>query len=500
MPVFDPSASHEAAVVDIGSNSVRLVIYRLEGRAIWTVFNEKVLAGLGRGLDQTGRLSVEGVREALLALRRFKAVLDAAQPAALHVVATAAVRDAEDGPDFVRLIQSKAGLNIRVLSGVEEGRLSALGVLAGDPDAEGVVGDLGGSSLELANLRGGAPVESITLPLGPFSLGAPKAFDAARVHALVQARLDGAAERFKAVEFHAVGGAWRAMALIHMAMSGHPLQIVQQHEMSGIDALEAARFVAKQSRGSLERIPGVAKKRAETLPYAAAVLEALVGRLGFERLIVSAYGLREGLLFEAMSPQDRARDPLVQGCAALGVRQGVTEELGPALAHWLKPALSALPPEFPGGRESVLVEAACRLADVGARLHPDHRADLAFSQVLRSPVAGQTHAERAFLALAVHARYGGPPVPPERYIVERLLSEDRRVRARALGLGMRLGSDLSGRAPALLGQSRLAITAGRLSLTASPDWAAMLLGEQTFKRATALASALKLQLDMREAA
>src|SRR5262249_55224387 len=150
-------------------------------------------------------------------------------------------------------------------------------------------------------------------------------------------------------------------------------------------------------------IPGVAKKRAETLPYAAAVMEALVEHLGFERLIVSAYGLREGLLFEAMSPEDKARDPLVQGCAALGSPQGVAEGLGAALARWLKPALSVLPTEFPAGREQVLIEAACRLADIGARLHPDHRADLAFAQVLRAPVAGQSHAERAFLALAVHA-------------------------------------------------------------------------------------------------
>lgn len=500
MPAFDPEASCETAVVDIGSNSVRLVIYRLEGRAIWTVFNEKVLAGLGRGLDQTGRLSPEGVRDALTALRRFKAVLDAARPTSVHVVATAAVRDAQDGPEFAARVQRETGLQVRVLSGAEEGSFSALGVLAGDPDATGVAGDLGGSSLELARIDGGGPADAVTLPLGPFSLGAPKAFDGGRVRAVVQATLSLVAPRFQAAEFHAVGGAWRTMALIHMAVSDHPLRIVQQHEMWAGEALDVARFVAKQSRGSLERIPRVAKKRAETLPYAAAVLEALVEQLGFQRLIISAYGLREGLLFAAMPPAARERDPLVEGCTALGSRQGVAEGLGAALAAWLKPAFLELPTEYPGRREAILIEAACRLADVGARLHPDHRADLAFAQVLRAPVAGQTHPERAFLASAVYARYGGPPVPPERGVVERLLTEDRRTRARALGLAMRLGCDLSARTPALLQELSLAIRGGKLIVTARPVWANMLLGEQTAKRAGALAAALGLELDMHEAA
>lgn len=500
MQISDPRGPYDAAVVDVGSNSVRLVIYRLEGRAIWTVFNEKVLAGLGRGVEQTGCLSPDGIREAVTALRRFKAVLDAARPAAVYVAATAALRDARDGPDFVKLIQRETGLRIRVLSGVEEGRYSALGVIAGDPQADGVVGDLGGSSLELVRIRDGQPAEGTTLALGPFSLGAPKPFDAARVRALVHQRLQGDAERFRAAEFHAVGGAWRALALIHMAMSGHPLLIVQQYEMSAREASEVARFVAKQSRASLERIPGIAKKRAETLPFGAAVAEGIVERLGFERLIVSAYGLREGLLFDAMSPGLQARDPLIQGCAALGARQGVTEGLGPALAQWLKPAFSSLTPEFHNGREAIQVEAACRLADIGARLHPDHRAELAFAQVLRAPIAGQTHAERAFLALAVHARYGGPPLPPERELIERLLTEDRQLRARALGLAMRLGCDLSGRTTALLMESQLAVTDKTLRLTARPIWADMLLGEQTGKRAQALASALGLELEMRATA
>lgn len=492
MPDVEAVGPRDAAVVDIGSNSVRLVIYRLEGRAMWTVFNEKVLAGLGRGVEQSGRLSPDGVREALGALRRFRAVLDAARPAQIYAVATAAVRDAGDGPAFVRDVLATTGLKVRVLSGEEEARYAALGVLAGCPHADGVAGDLGGSSLELVRLVRGQVGPGVTTKLGPFALGAPRDFDAARVRAVVAERLAPVSGDFQAASFHAVGGAWRSLAQIHMAMTRYPLQIVHAYEMPAGDALELARFVARQSRASLERIKGVTKKRVDTLPWAALVMEGLVETLGLERVIVSAHGLREGLLLEAQSPEMRARDPLVEGCTALGARQGVAEGLGPALYAWLRAAVSELPPVFGPERDDVLLQAACGLADVGARLHPDHRADLAFGQVLRAPVPGQTHPERVFLALATYARYGGDGRGPESGTVDRVLDEARIERARALGLAIRLGADLSGRTPSLLAKARIAFRAGTLLLTADPDVADLLLGEQTAKRAEALAKSLDL--------
>lgn len=491
-------AAHDAAVLDVGSNSVRLVIYRLEGRAIWTVFNEKVLAGLGRGVATTGRLSIDGVGEALSALRRFKAVLDAARPAAVYAVATAAVREASDGADFIRRVEAETGLTIRVLSGEEEARYSALGVIAGAPDAEGVAGDLGGSSLELIRVSGGRAEGGVTLPLGPFALGAPRGFDAEAVRRTADQRLGAVADDFSAPVFHAVGGAWRNLALIWMRMTSYPLQVVHQFALNAREATEVAKFVSKQSRGSLERIPGVSKKRVETLPYAAVVLESLIHTLGVQTVSLSAYGVREGLLFEAMDPDTRARDPLVEGCAALGARQGVAEGLGEALAPWVSPTLESLPGLFTPARRRVMIQAAARLADIGARLHPDHRADLAFAQVLRAPIAGQTHVERAFLATAVYARYGGSGTP-ESQSVRRILDEDQIARARAFGLALRLGCDLSARTPRLLEATRLEVEGGKLVLTAPADQADILLGEQTTKRAGALAQALGLVLETRKA-
>ena len=489
----------DVAVVDVGSNSVRLVLYRVEGRAIWTVHNEKVLAGLGRGLDSSRRLNPEGAAAALAALRRFRAVLDGARPSEIHTAATAAVREAEDGAEFVARVREEAGLELRVLSGEEEARWAALGVIAGMPSASGVVGDLGGSSLELTRIGDGRVGPGVTLPLGPFALGPIKDYDVARGRKEAVKRLQPVADDYAASTFHAVGGAWRNLALLHMQITGYPLHVVQQYRLTAAEALELARLIARQSRGSLERMPGVSKRRLETLPHAAVLLEAVIERLGCERIIFSAYGVREGIIYDAMEPELRARDPLVEGCAALGSRLGVAEGLGPALELWLAPALAALPPAFRGERGFTLLAAAARLADIGARLHPDHRGTLAFNQVLRAPIAGQTHGERAFLAAAVFNRYGADEDMPELSTVGRVLSPERLTRARAMGLALKLGCDLSGRSPALLGRSTLRIDGGDLVLSAEPEAADLLLGEQTRKRLSAVAAHLELEPVMRTA-
>ena len=488
----------DAAVIDVGSNSVRLVLYRVEGRAVWTVFNEKILAGLGRDLAVTGRLSPDGVEAAMAALRRFAALLKAAKPDRVFAAATAAARDAADGPAFCRQVRAETGLDLRVLTGKEEARYSALGVLAGAPASQGLVGDLGGASLELIRLERGAPGDGVTLPLGPFSFKDNGRFDPDRVRSQVERKLKPHVDRLETPVFHAVGGAWRNLALLAMRMSGYPLEIVHQYELTRREALEMARVISRQSRGSLERIEGISRRRLDTLPHAAAVLEGLVDTLSVERVVVSAYGLREGLLFDSMTGALRAQDPLLEGCAALSAREGTMADLGPALETWLLPAFSVLEPVF-DSRELVLLGAACRLADLGARLHPDHRADLIFHQVLRAPIPGMNHPERVFLAAACFARHTAAATIPEPLMVARLLTHERLQRARALGAAIRLACDLSGRSPELLARARLEMRPNSVVLEAEEAFAPILLGEQTAKRAGTLATLLERDLKLRAA-
>lgn len=494
MPLATPP--REVAVIDIGSNSVRMVLYRLEGRAVWTVLNEKVLAGLGRDLATTGRLSPEGCVMALTALRRFAAVLEGVRPDALFVAATAAVRDAEDGPDFRERITAETGLQVRVLSGEDEARYAALGVIAGAPSARGVVADMGGASLELVQIADGAAGRGVTLPLGPFAFAGKKGFDPDAVRTAADKALADIAEVYSAETLYAVGGAWRSLAQVRMAFSGHPLRIVHQFSMTASEARDLARLIARSSPGSLDKVQGLSKKRAETLPHAAVVLDRLIDRLGLDRIEFSAWGVREGLLFEAMDAETASTDPLLAGSAALGARQGVSPTLPAALDAWIASVLQALPLAFGAGRDAVLSRAACNLADLGARLHPDHRVELVFDQVLRAPVPGQTHAERAFLAVALNARYGGAPATPEPETVNRLLDEAAMTRARALGLAMRLGCDLSGRSPQLLANAKVVVADGTLRLSAAEGYADLLLGEQTRRRARALADTMGLTLEI----
>jgi exopolyphosphatase/guanosine-5'-triphosphate,3'-diphosphate pyrophosphatase len=489
----EPAETRHAAVIDIGSNSIRLVVYRLEGRTIWTAYNEKALAGLGRDLQTTGRLSPEGVETAMAVLRRFRVLLQGWSSRETFVVATAAVREARDSRTFLRAVEDETGISVRVLSGEEEARYSALGVLAGQSDAHGVAGDLGGFSLELVRLDG--PGQGVSLPLGPLALGAPRPMDAERVRRSVARALRPHAERLSSREFHAVGGAWRNLALLHMELEGYPLHIAHQYEIQRMDLLDMCRFVARQSRSSLEGIRGLSRKRFDTLPYAAVVLSEVVQALEVQRVVISAFGIREGLLLESMPETIREQDPLIAGCEALVAQRGLTPGLGPAMEDFLRPVFANLAPAF-GARDPILLSAACRLADLGARLHPDHRANLAFDKALRAPIAGMSHPERAFLACTVFSRHDSSAATPEPEMVARLLTPERRARARALGAAIRLGCDLAGRNVEVLRHARLNLDGDRLRVFTEPGWEDMLLGEQAAKRALTLAQTLKTRLQM----
>ncbi len=453
-------AVRDAAVVDVGSNSIRLVLYRIEGRAILPILNERSAVGLGRGLQESGVLSPDGVTEAVAALERFRVFLDARGVTDVIAVATAAVREAKDGPAFAKRVAQILRAQLSVITGEEEARASALGIIAGEPDASGIVGDLGGSSLEFAVVDGGEFVSGMTLPLGPFALAGACGGDLKAARKIVDTIVSRAARRFTGPRetLYAVGGAWRAIARISLESRGHPVRLLHGYELSAVEAIDLAKFVAKQSVASIASVPEVSRRRAETLPLAAVVLERAVKRLGVKCVRVQAYGLREGLLFARMSEDERAGDPLVAGLEALARRSGGIAAIGPALESWLEPARAAMGAVFDADRDSVLFSAACRTADLGGRHHPDHRAELASLETLYAPVAGVSHEERVFLALAVHHRYGGRRDPAPLAAPLRLLREEGRDAAFKLGLGLRFACTFSGRAATLLDHAHLAVT------------------------------------------
>ncbi len=305
------------AVVDIGSNSVRLVVYEGATRAPSPLFNEKVLCGLGRTIATTGRLASDAIPRALRALRRFRALIDQIGARHIEAIATAAVREAENGADFVAQAERVLDVPIRVLTGPEEAELAALGIVAGIHNADGVAGDLGGGSLELIDVRAGGLAQAATLPLGGLRLIDASGGSLKRAREIVDAefaKIDWL-EKGAGRDFYAIGGTWRALARLHMVQTNYPLNVMHNYRIDTADALKFASLLDHQSQSSLAGIRDISSARRETVPYGALVLERLLKQMKPKAVVVSVFGIREGLLYSLS-----ARGGAAQGSAACGLR------------------------------------------------------------------------------------------------------------------------------------------------------------------------------------
>lgn len=483
MPLERARDARRLAVIDVGSNSIRLVVFDELGRAPLSIFNERVLCGLGRDLGQTRRLHPDGVTLALKNLGRFTRLLQGMHVDRVDVLATAAVREAEDGPAFVEAVKRRWNLDVTVIDGTEEARLSALGVLSAVPEADGVVGDQGGGSLELVGLNAGRLQNQVSLPLGPFrlmALGGGR--EEARARIAAELKRQSWLDAWQGRRLYPVGGAWRTLARIHMENSGHPLHIIQNYTVRGRDMAELAGLIARQGRSSLARMSGVSKRRSETLPYAAMVLEALIGRLEPPEVLFSAFGLREGHLYDLLPEAERESDPLLTACADIARR---LDRFGHAelIAAWTAPLFDNEDAAF-----HRLRWAGCLLSDIAWAEHPDYRAEQARLRVLRLPIVGIDHPGRVLLAAAMAVRYGGSVGESRDEPSLALLGEAGLLQATRLGLALRLAHTFSGGAVELLERTRLVRSGTDVTLML-PEEDASLAGHVVERRLGALASA-----------
>lgn len=486
------------AVIDIGSNSVRLVVFEGCTRHPQTLFNEKVLCGLGRGVGTTGRMDPKAVDLAIATLERYAALCRAMGVHAIETVATAAVREAEDGALFVERVARETGIAVQILPGAEEARLSALGVLSAFPDARGLMGDLGGGSLELAELGDDGVGRQASLSIGSVRLKGRFGSDLEATHAAVTAALDSVpwlvTNDHEFVNFYAVGGAWRALARVMMAHEHTVLPILQGFSLDGGRARDLAQVIARQEPESLARIPGVPAQRAELLPQAALVLDTLFARLAPTRFVVSAFGLREGLLFASLPQEERRADPFLAACRDIARLHERFPAHARALMTWIAPLYEG--PDAPCASESTaerrLREAAALLSDISWRGHPDFRAERAVMEVLYGHFVGVTHAERAWLALALNTLYGASSSTSLARLCRRLVDDEARRRAEILGVALRLAQRLSGGTREPLERTRLALVEGRLMLCVGRG-AECLVNDVVERRLAALASRLDLE-------
>jgi len=469
-------------VVDVGSNSVRLVVFDGVARSPAYFYNEKILCGLGKGIQDSGRLNPEGRVRAMNALRRFAALAEAMDVSVLTGVATAAVRDAEDGPEFCRDVHAMTGLALQVATGPEEALLSAKGVLLGWPQASGVVCDIGGASMELAQVDKGTIGACETSPLGPLrlsNLGSEKAIDKAINKELKT--LIAAVDASGADRIFLVGGSWRAIARLDMERRDYPLHVLHEYTMSPENVIETCDWLVDQSVATLKGMTDTSSARLELVPLAARVLRALVVAAAPKAIAVSSYGLREGLLYERMPPSLRARDPLLEAARHMEMSHARFPGFGASLHAWLRPL-------FPDAdRETLrLIRAACYLHDITWRAHPDYRADVCFETVTRANLSGVDHEGRVFLGIAILNRYKGSPKHGLLPVLSELLTPERQAQAAELGKAIRLGAMLSGSAPGSLENTRLSVDDEAVTLTLRGP-ARALAGEAVDRRLRALA-------------
>ena len=445
-------SAEKVAVIDVGSNSCRMVIYEQAGAALLPYFNEKAMVGLGRDMAKTGIIYPAGKIKALETLQRFQAILNGLGIDKVYAVATSAVREASDGAQFRREAEATLGVPLQVLSGADEGRISALGVVTGFSKAKGLVADLGGASLELQSVgkpAGDRPGE--TYLLGPLA----RAEDAElatskRRKAIAKILSESQTLPLKSGCLYAVGGAWRNVAAVHMALTDYPLGVMHAYSLdrAALATVIEAAEAAHDDADIRERLQRVAKRRYETLLHAALVLDTLLDLSAVSAAHISAYGLREGVVAEASGAS--SGDGLLDTAQLYLKLSDASTAFGHQVHTFIAPILNRI------AQRPAVLSATCMMADAGARLHPDHRSDLIFEQVLRAPLPAIGHDERVFAAFAVASRNTFKFRAPA--AIARIVSPDLLAQARLVGTAMRLAGVYSGRSAQILETAGLDVT------------------------------------------
>ncbi len=441
------------AVIDIGSNSVRLVVYETMTRSLISAFNEKTLCGLGREVQTTGLLAPDAVAKALTSLLRFHALCRIMKVGRVHAIATAACRDATNGADFIAKAERICEVPIEILSGPREAKLSALGVVSGVYKPDGIVGDLGGGSLELIGVRGNRVGGGVTLPLGSLALQDLSHKSLKRAERIVKTELAGVAqlEAGRGRTFYAVGGTWRALARIHIVQSGYPLRVMHGYSIPALDALDFARRLRRLAVANmLADIEVVADARRPLLTYAALVLEHIIRVAQPKTIVFSTFGVREGLLYERLPEAERSKDGLL--CAAQKLNELLSRSARHAneLIEWTDRLVRVVRLRETD-EDRRLRHAACLLSDVGWRVHPDYRGEQTLNLITHGNFGAISHPGRAFVGLSVFYRYAGlseqnePPAA-----IRELLPPAMVDRARVLGAAFRVAHLISAARPGVL--------------------------------------------------
>lgn len=476
------AGSDPVAVIDIGSNSVRLVMYERLSRAPVPMYNEKVLCGLGKGVAVTGQLDEKAVACALKALGRFQFLMKRAGVSRFFILATAAAREASNGPDFLRNVKKICGQEALVLSGEEEARHSALGIVSAMMSPHGVAGDLGGGSLELIRVMGNDLGKGATYPLGGLRLSDMAKGSVKQARKIARSELEHSLElnALEGQNFYAIGGTWRALARLHMTSVGYPLAVMHHYE---IDPEEMLEFCVQTMRGDIEDagwIGSISKARRALLPFGAAVLAEVIRRGKPKKIVMSALGVREGHLYSLLSEDEREQDPLLAACEELCVLRARSVQYAFDLADWLDHVFTVLEVDE-SAYEKRLRRASCLLADIGWRAHPDYRGTQSLNIIAHGTFIGIDHPGRAYLSMANYFRHEGLSGSSMGLRLRELSNMHLRSLARMTGAALRLAHSAAGELPGILPLLKVRLE-DDVAILSVPEELAMLKSDKLERR------------------
>lgn len=491
----DPTAqgrikgARPVAVLDIGSNSVRLVVYERLARSLTPLYNEKASCALGRGLAQSGRLAYENIDRALTAIQRFALVTKLMKAGEVHILATSAVRDATNSAAFVHAVEETMGAKVEVLSGEAEAHFAALGVVAGIPDFSGIVGDLGGGSLELSAIVSGKDAVGETHELGVIRMQDDAGRSVAKAREIARERI--AKSKLLASkpggQFCAIGGTWRSLAKLHQILRDYPLHMVQHYVTKASDLTKLCEEIVDAAAAG-KPYPGsehASSSRRDLVPFGAAVLVEVLRAGKFDSVLFSAQGVREGYLFEQLQPEERATDPLTQGAEEISILRSRSPAHAIDLMQFSKGVLEAMH-VTETEEEERLREVACYLSDIGWRGHPDYRGEQSVDMVAYGSLTGVDHPGRAFLAETLAVRYMGLKHKSMSQSLMALAGPAASMKARLIGATFRVAYPMSAAMPGVLPRARFSLESNRLRLHLPSDLA-FLAGEHLQGRLDQLA-------------
>lgn len=477
------------AVLDIGSNSVRLVIYERHVRALTPLYNEKSSCALGRGVAATGRLAEENTARALKAMRRFALVAELMKVEHMYVLATSAVRDAENGPGFSAAVEEIMQAPVRILDGTEEAHFAALGVVSGIPDFNGIVGDLGGGSLEFSHVRSGDDFEGETHQLGVIRLQDDSDTKPSKARSIARKRLTDSALLTSPDNsvFCAIGGTWRSLAKLHQRRCDYPLHMIQHYMADASDVLAMCDEIIKsfEATDSYDNSEILSSSRRALIPYGAAVMAETLRAGRFDQVVFSALGVREGFIYSKLDEKELAADPLLMVCEEMSVLRSRAPAHATDLIEFSEKFVAQC--DFTETvEEARLRRAACYLSDIGWRGHPDYRGEQSVDLIAYGALIGIDHPGRAFLAETLAVRYMGLKRKSASAKIMKLSGAEGSARARLTGAMMRVAFPMSAGMSSILNRVTFSRD-GDILLLELPEDFGFLEGERLQSRLSQLA-------------